>query len=123
MKRPSSVDEYISAFPPKVRVVLRKIRQTVRAAAPQAEEIISYRMPALRQNGILVWYAAHTNHIGLYPPIRGDAKLTRAASPYAGGKGNLRFPLDKPIPYRLIGALTRLRARQAARKMRRKATR
>ena len=108
-----TVDDYISRFDPQVRRILREIRRTVRAAAPKAEEVISYRMPALRQNGILIWYAAFTNHIGLYPPIRGDAKLVREAARYAGEKGNLRFPLDEPIPYRLIAALTKLRARQA----------
>ena len=112
MKKPSSVSEYISAFEPKVRAVLRKVRKVVRSAAPQAEEVISYRMPALRQNGILIWYAAFTSHIGLYPPIRGDKVLERQARPYAGKKGNLRFPYEQPIPYALIRRLTRLRARQ-----------
>jgi uncharacterized protein YdhG (YjbR/CyaY superfamily) len=108
-----TVDGYISRFQPKVQRILRKIRTTVRSAAPKAEEVISYRMPALRQNGILIWYAAFTNHIGLYPPIRGDAKLVGQAARYAGEKGNLRFPLDEAIPYRLIAGLTKLRARQA----------
>jgi uncharacterized protein YdhG (YjbR/CyaY superfamily) len=112
VKKPASVDEYISAFEPKVRAILRKVRKVVRAAAPTAEEVISYRMPALRQNGILIWYAAFKNHIGLYPPIRGDAKLVKQASRYAGKRGNLRFPFDEPIPYRLIASLTKLRARQ-----------
>jgi uncharacterized protein YdhG (YjbR/CyaY superfamily) len=112
VKKPSSVGEYISGFEPKVRAVLRKVRQAVRAAAPDAKEVISYRMPALRQNGILIWYAAFTNHIGLYPPIRGDKVLERQARRYAGKKGNLRFPYAQPIPYALIRRLTRLRARQ-----------
>jgi uncharacterized protein YdhG (YjbR/CyaY superfamily) len=84
----------------------------VKAAAPAATELISYRMPALKQNGVLVYFAAFKNHIGFYPPVRGDAKLEQAASVYTGEKGNLRFPLDKPIPYKLIGALTKLRAGQ-----------
>ena len=63
-------------------------------------------MPALKLNGILVYFAAFKKHIGFYPPIRGDARLERAAAPYAGEKGNLRFPLDKPIPYDLIRRLT-----------------
>jgi len=107
-----TVDDYISRFDPEVRRILRKIRKTVRAAAPKAEEVISYRMPALRQNRILIWYAAFTGHIGLYPPIRGDKVLERQARPYAGKKGNLRFPYAQPIPYALIRRLTRLRARQ-----------
>lgn len=109
---PTDVDEYIAAFPPAVRAILRKVRRTVREAAPNASEVISYRMPALQQNGILVYFAAFKQHIGLFPPIKGDAKLEEASGRYAGPKGNLRFPLDEPIPYGLIKRLTQLRARQ-----------
>jgi uncharacterized protein YdhG (YjbR/CyaY superfamily) len=108
----TNVDEYIAAFPPAVRAILRKVRRTVRAAAPDASEVISYRMPALKKRGILVYFAAFKEHIGLFPPIKGDAALEKAAAPYAGPKGNLRFPFDEPIPYGLIKRLTRLRARQ-----------
>lgn len=69
-------------------------------------------MPALKQNGILVYFAAFRHHIGLYPPVTGDAQLEEEASPYAGAKGNLRFPLDQPIPFGLIERLTRLRVSQ-----------
>src|SRR5947209_16464435 len=100
--KPGKIDEYISDFPPQKRAVLEQIRRTIRAAAPDAEEAISYRMPTFKQNGILVHFAAFTNHIGLYPPISGDASLEKAIAPYAGEKGNLRFPLDRPIPYDLI---------------------
>jgi uncharacterized protein YdhG (YjbR/CyaY superfamily) len=110
--KPTTIDEYITIFPPDVRAVLEKIRQTIRTSAPEAEEIISYRMPAFRFNGILLYFAAFKNHIGLYPPIRGDAKLMKAVSPYAGEKGNLRFPLDQPIPYDLIERIARLRVKQ-----------
>jgi uncharacterized protein YdhG (YjbR/CyaY superfamily) len=110
--KPATVDEYIRSFEPDIQTILQKVRATVKAAAPDAAEVISYRMPALKQNGILVYYAAFKGHIGFYPPIKGDAKLERAASAYAGEKGNLRFPYAKPIPYELIGALTKLRARQ-----------
>jgi uncharacterized protein YdhG (YjbR/CyaY superfamily) len=113
-EKPSSVDEYIASFEPEVRAILQKVRATVRAAAPGAAEVISYRMPALKQNGVLVYFAAFKSHIGFYPPIKGDTKLEQEASVYAGEKGNLRFPMDKPIPYKLIGALTKLRAKQDA---------
>jgi uncharacterized protein YdhG (YjbR/CyaY superfamily) len=115
MKRssaPSTVDEYIATFPKDVRAILRKVRAAVRAAAPSAREVISYRIPALKQNGTLIYFAAFKHHIGFFPPIKGDAKLEKAAARYAGPKGNLRFPLDEPIPYDLIERLTRLRARQ-----------
>ena len=119
---PHTVDAYIATFPPDVQAILRKVRATVVAAAPDAHEIISYRMPALRQHGVLVYYAAFKNHIGFYPPIKGDARLEQAIARYAGEKGNLRFPLDEPIPYALIARLTRLRAKQdtAAAKARRR---
>jgi uncharacterized protein YdhG (YjbR/CyaY superfamily) len=109
---PTSVDEYIAGFSPEVQAILRRVRQVVREAAPQAREVISYRMPALRQNGILVYFAAFKGHIGLYPPVTGDAQIQRAIAPYAGEKGNLRFPFDSPIPYDLIARVTELRAKQ-----------
>ncbi len=109
-----SVDAYIEASPAEVQPLLRKIRSVIRKAAPDAEEAISYQMPAFRQHGILLYFAAFKNHIGLYPPIRGDARLEKAVAPYAGEKGNLRFPLDQPIPFELIERITRFRARQDA---------
>jgi uncharacterized protein YdhG (YjbR/CyaY superfamily) len=69
-------------------------------------------MPAFKLHGILVYFAAFKNHIGLYPPVSGDAKLLKAAAPYAGEKGNLRFPLDEPIPYELIKQIVLHRAKQ-----------
>ena len=108
----TTVDEYIAAFPPEVRRILQRVRRVARAAAPEAREVISYRMPALKQNGVLVYFAAFKNHIGLYPPISGDADIAKAVAPYAGEKGNLRFPLDEPIPYDLIARITALRLKQ-----------
>ncbi len=109
---PANVDKYIATFPPEVRAVLQRVRQVVREAAPDAQEVISYRMPAFKLSGILVYFAAFKSHIGFYPPIRGDARIEKAASAYAGEKGNLRFPLDRPIPFDLISRLTRLRVKQ-----------
>jgi uncharacterized protein YdhG (YjbR/CyaY superfamily) len=110
----TTIDEYIAGSPKDVQVVLRRVRAAVRAAAPKAREVISYRMPALKQHGVLIYFAAFKRHIGFYPPIKGDSKLEKAAARYSGPKGNLRFPLDEPIPYGLITRLTRLRARQDA---------
>jgi len=109
---PATIDEYISGFSPEVQVVLQRIRQVVQTAAPQAEEAISYRIPTLKQNGVLVYFAAFKSHIGLYPPVKGDAKLEKAAAAYAGEKGNLRLPLDQPIPFELIERITKLRLKQ-----------
>lgn len=111
-KAPLTIDEYIEAFPPLVRAILGRVRQTVRAAAPEATEVISYRMPAFHLHGMIVYFAAFKNHIGLYPPVSGDPKLVKAAARYAGEKGNLRFPLDEPIPYNLIKQVVLHRVKQ-----------
>jgi len=111
-----NIDRYIAASPAKVRPILREIRRVIRAAAPKAQEVISYRMPAFKQRRILVYFAAFKNHIGLFPPVRGDAKLEEALEPYAGPKGNLKFPLDRPIPYTLIKRVVGFRVKQEAAK-------
>lgn len=108
----ATIDEYIAAFPPGVQAVLQQVRQAVRDAAPQAEEGISYQIPAYRQHGVLVYFAAFKNHVGFYPPVGGDAALETAVARYAGPKGNLRFPLDEPMPLELIGRITRQRLAQ-----------
>jgi uncharacterized protein YdhG (YjbR/CyaY superfamily) len=106
------IDSYILQFPADVQAVLKKVRETIRKAAPQAEEVISYKMPAFKQHGILVYLAAWKTHIGLYPPISGDEDLEKAVARYAGPKGNLQFPLDKPIPFKLIERIVKLRVKQ-----------
>ena len=106
-----TIDDYISACAPEIQAILRKIRETVKAAAPQATETISYRMPAFKLNGMLIYFAAFKRHIGLFPPVRGDASLMRAVKPYAGPKGNLQLPLDKPMPYALIRRIVKARVR------------
>lgn len=111
-RMPRDIDEYVSGFAPEVRLILEQIRSTIRRAAPGAQETISYQIPAFRQNGVLVYFAAFKKHIGFYPPVRGDAALEKAVGRYAGEKGNLRFPLDEPIPYALIARIVKLRARQ-----------
>ena len=109
---PKNIDEYIAWFSPEVQAVLEKIRLTIRKAAPGAQEIISYKIPAFRLNGVLVYFAAFKKHIGFFPPVKGDAKLVKAASFYAGKKGNLQFPLDQPIPYGLIQKIVKVRVKQ-----------
>lgn len=122
---PKDIGSYISKFPAEVQAILQKVRETISQAAPDAKELISYQMPAFRQHGILVYFAAWKEHIGLYPPILGDKALEKAVARYAGPKGNLQFPLDEPIPYSLIERIVRLRAKQdsakvAARRKKRK---
>lgn len=115
MPKPSAfkdIDGYISQFPAEVQAILEKVRATIRRAAPVANEVISYQMPAFRQHGILVYFAAWKKHIGLYPPISGDRDLEKAVARDAGPKGNLQFPLDEPIPYDLIERIVKLRVKQ-----------
>jgi uncharacterized protein YdhG (YjbR/CyaY superfamily) len=119
------IDRYISQFPADVQEILAKVRATIRDAAPEATETISYQMPAFRQHGILVYFAGWKHHIGLYPPVSGDKALEKALKRYAGPKGNLQFPLDEPIPYDLIERIVKLRVKQdsekaAARRRKRK---
>jgi len=109
---PANIDEYIAAFAPAARSFLKEIRRVVRAEAPDAEELISYRMPAFKQHGILIYFAAFKHHIGIFPPVSGDARLEKALEPYAGPKGNLRFPMDRPIPYSLIRRIVKLKLKQ-----------
>lgn len=108
---PAEVEKYLAACPPAVRAILERIRATVREVAPHAEEKMSYRMPSFHQHGVLVYVGAFKKHIGLFPPVADEA-LRREAAIYAGEKGNLRFPLDQPIPYDLIAKIVRSRLRE-----------
>ena len=110
--KPTDIDSYISKFPADVQVILQEVRETIRRAAPDAEEVISYMMPAFRQHGILVYFAAWQEHIGLYPPITGDKDIEKAIARYTGPKGNLQFPLDEPMPLKLIERIVILRVKQ-----------
>jgi uncharacterized protein YdhG (YjbR/CyaY superfamily) len=115
-KKPTDIDGYVSQFSGDVRAVLEDVRAAIRRAAPDAEETIGYQMPAFRQHGILVYFAAWKKHIGLYPPTSGDAALEKAVARYAGPKGNLQFPLDEPMPLDLIERIVKLRVKQDAEK-------
>ena len=108
-RAPKNIDEYIAGFPVDVQKLLEKVRTTIRKAAPKAEETISYQMPTFTLNGNLVHFAAYRNHIGFYPAPRGIEKFKKELSAYEGGKGSARFPLDKPIPYGLIGRIVKFR--------------
>jgi len=108
-----------------VQARLKKVRRAIRTAAPRATEVISYNIPAYRLNGMLVYFAGFKSHIGLYPPVRGDARLEKAVARFAGPRGNLRFSHDEPLPVGLIGRIVRHkvrqdRARAAARNKKRK---
>ena len=112
----ASIDDYIAAQAGGVQPILQRIRAIVREEAPAAQETISYRMPALRLGGVLLYFAAFKKHIGIYPPVRGDAALLRALAPYRGEKGNLSFPLAEAMPYELIRRVARQRVKESASK-------
>ena len=105
-----SVDEYIGSFPEHIRVRLEEIRQLIKGLIPQAQEKISYQMPAFDLNGIVVWYAGYSKHIGFYPGADGIAAFRSELSGYKNAKGSVQFPLDKPLPVELISKMTRFRA-------------
>jgi len=104
-----TVADYLSALPPRQRALMRRLRRAIRSAAPEAEEIISYRMPAFRQDGILAWYCAHKNHIGFYPKASGIARFKKEISGYKWAKGSVQFPLDRPLPLALVARIIRFR--------------
>lgn len=108
----TGIDDYIAGAPVAAQPALRRIRRIARHIAPGAEEIISYRMPAFRGRGILIYFGAFKTHIGMFPPVAADEDLDKALARYRGPKGNLRFPLDEPLPYDLIEQIVRLRVRQ-----------
>ena len=110
---PKTIDEYIAAFPPHVQEILEQIRTVIREAAPGVEEAISYQIPAFNLNGhYLVYFAAYKKHIGLYPAPTGVPEFEQDVATYGAGKGTLRFPLDKPIPYDLIRRIVHYRVAQ-----------
>lgn len=112
MKPPKDFAEYASAFPPNVRRILQSVRSTVKKVAPDAEEIISYKMPAYRQGKILVWFGAHTSHIGFYPGVSGIAAFKRELSGYKRAKGSVQFPIDESMPLELIARIVRFRVKE-----------
>jgi uncharacterized protein YdhG (YjbR/CyaY superfamily) len=116
MKKPKDIDEYISRFPIQTQRALKQVRATVRKAAPHAQEVISYGIPAFKLNGILIYFAAHSKHIGLYPKPSGSEALKKELSKYKGGKGTVQFPLDKPLPLGLITKIVKYRSRKNVQK-------
>src|SRR5687767_2038535 len=98
----STIDEYIASAPPEAQGALENIRSIIKQVAPAAVETISYRMPAFREKKIFIYFAAFKSHIGIYPPVSGDKKLEQSLLPYSGPKGNLKFPLNEPMPLELI---------------------
>lgn len=104
-----SIDEYIATFPPDIQEILQTLRATIRAAAPDASEKISYQMPTFYLEGNLVHFAAYRNHIGFYPAPRGIEAFQDELSRYKGAKGSVQFPIGEPLPLDLIGRIVAFR--------------
>lgn len=115
-ERWASIDDYIAAAPPDTQERLRTLRAAIRAAAPDATETIGYGMPAFAQNGTLVYFAARKGGIGFYPTSSGIAAFQDELSCYAGTKGAVRFPLDRPLPLDLIQRIVRFRVEETRQK-------
>lgn len=114
-----NIDEYILLQPPAIQEILQKIRETIKDAAPGAEEAISYRIPTFRLGGNLVHFAAFKNHISFFPTASGIANFTDELSKYEVSKGTVRFPVDKEIPYKLISKITKFRVKEITEKIKR----
>ena len=116
MKKSKDIDGYIRRYPKEVQIILERLRTTITRAAPKAEEIISYGMPAFKQNGILVYFAAWKNHIGFYAMPSGNKAFKKELSPYQGAKGSVRFPIDEPLPFGLIRKIVAFRLKENLKK-------
>lgn len=109
MEKPVDFDDYANRFPPDVRERLEQMRATIRKAAPDAEETISYAMPAFKLNGPLVYFAAFAKHIGFYATPTGHEEFKEDLARYRSGKGSVQFPLDGPLPLKLITRIVKFR--------------
>src|SRR5437773_11536968 len=112
------VEEYFSAFPASTKKVLMKMRETIRQAAPQAEELISYNMPAFKLHGVLVYYAAYKSHIGFYPTASPMKAFKEELADYKTSKGAIQFPIEKAIPTNLVKKIVKFRINENLEKAR-----
>jgi len=109
MPKPTDTDSYIATFPLPTQKLLQQVRETIKKAAPNAQEVISYNMPAFKYKGMLVWFAGYAHHIGFYPGASGIAEFKHEFSNYKNAKGSVQFPLDKPLPLDLIARIVKFK--------------
>lgn len=110
MEKPKSTDEYISSFPKETQIILQEVRKTIKNAAPNTNESISYGMPAYKLNGkALVYFAGYKNHIGFYATPTGHSEFTEELAKYKQGKGSVQFPINEPMPLDLITKIVKFR--------------
>jgi len=113
MKTPAAnIDEYIATFPTATQVILQQVRATIKQAAPDAKEAISYAMPAFKLNGNLVYFAGYANHIGFYATPTGNHEFAEDLSKYKTGKGSIQFPINEPMPLDLITRIVKFRLKE-----------
>jgi len=113
----SSIDEYIATFPENVQKILEELRSTIKAAAPEATETISYNIPTFTLKGkYLIYFAGWKNHISIYPIPTGSDEFNKQIAKYVEGKGTLKFPIDKPLPLRLITTIVKLKVAENLKK-------
>ena len=105
----ASIDEYIATFPEETQKILEELRATIKAAAPDAEEKISYQIPTFALKGNLVHFAAWKKHIGFYPTSSGTQAFEHELSIYESAKGSVKFPIEKPLPLDLISKIVKFR--------------
>ena len=108
----TTADEYFSTLPAGTKKMLKEIRKTIKLAAPDAEEFISYNMPAFKLHGVLVYYAGFKGHISLFPQASGVAAFKKELTTYTTTKGSIHFPLDKPLPLKLIRRIVQFRVKE-----------
>ncbi|MBI1805501.1 MAG: DUF1801 domain-containing protein [Ignavibacteria bacterium] len=108
----NDIDKYIAGFPRDTQKLLEQLRATIKKVSPQADEVISYGMPAFKLNGMLVWFAAHSKHIGFYPRVSGIKAFKKELSIFKGATGSVQFPLDKPLPLNLISRIVKFRVKE-----------
>mgnify|MGYP000297670277 FL=1 len=112
----TSIDEYIATFPDDIQKLLQQMRATIKAAAPDAKEKISYQMPTFDLKGNLVHFAAFKTHIGFYPTPSGTEAFKDELARYQAGKGSIQFPLDEPLPLELVSKIVKLRVAENLKK-------
>jgi uncharacterized protein YdhG (YjbR/CyaY superfamily) len=105
----ASVDAYIQSFPPKTQKLLKQLRKTIRAAAPKADEVISYGIAGYKHHGMLIYFAGFANHVSVYPAPRTAPAFKKELSAYKGGKGTVQFPVDGPLPLELVKRIVQYR--------------
>ncbi len=111
-KVPANIDDYIKQFPADVQAILQKLRATIKKTAPAAEETISYRMPAFKYHGMLVYFAGYKNHIGFYPTSSPMNVFKHRLTHYKTSKGAIQFPIDEAIPLPLVEDIVKFRIKE-----------